>query len=114
MKTLSYFITIVFILFSYPIHSQWMQQTLPGDIDVALGIDFINQNLGLMGGWHTTVMPEIAGNAYYTTNGGTDWIEAAFPDSMRVIVGLQMIDENFAYGAGAYTSFQRVNQKIFL
>jgi photosystem II stability/assembly factor-like uncharacterized protein len=79
-----------------------VQQTLPGDIDVALGIDFINQNHGLLGGWHTTVMPDIAGNAYYTTNGGTNWIEATYPDSLRGIVSIQMMDENIAYGAGAY------------
>ncbi|NNG25988.1 MAG: hypothetical protein HKM87_00565, partial [Ignavibacteriaceae bacterium] len=102
MKTFYYSLIIIFILFLYPLHSQWVQQYLPGDIDVALGIDFINQNKGLMGGWHTTVMPDIGGNAYYTTNGGITWIEANFPHSMRVIVNLQIMNENVAYGAGAY------------
>jgi photosystem II stability/assembly factor-like uncharacterized protein len=102
MRTLYYFIIAVLVIFSYSIYAQWVQQTLPGDIDVALGIDFIDQNNGIMGGWHATVMLEINGNAYYTTNGGTNWIQASFPDSMRGIVSLQMINGNVAYGAGAY------------
>ena len=102
MKTFYHSLTIIFVLFLYPIHPQWVQQTLPVDIDVTLGIDFIDQDHGLMGGWHFNYGGQIFGNAFYTTNGGTDWIEASFPDSMRVIVNLQMMNENVAYGAGAY------------
>ncbi|MGB5531380.1 MAG: hypothetical protein WBQ32_15535 [Ignavibacteriaceae bacterium] len=102
MKTIYCFLVIAFLLFIFPLYPQWIQQTLPGDIDVALGIDFINQDHGVMGGWHITVFPDINGKAYYTSDGGTNWFEAAVPDSMRVIVGIQMINDNIAYGAGAY------------
>ena len=101
MKTIFGFLVITLLLLALPLYPQWVQQNLPGDIDVALGIDFIDQNKGVIGGWHTTIIPDIAGNAYYTVNGGTNWVEAVFPDSMRVIVSAQMINENVAYGAGA-------------
>jgi len=102
MKTLFYFSAIALILFLSPAYPQWVQQTLPGDIDVALGIDFIDQENGLMGGWHFNFGGQIFGNAFYTTNSGTDWFEANFPDSMRVIVGVQMLNNLIAFGAGAY------------
>ncbi len=102
MKTSFCFLITIFLLNTSQVYSQWIQQTLPGDVDVALGLDFIDQNEGIMGGWHTIVFPDIAGNAYYTANGGTDWFEAVVPDSMRVIVDLQMINDNIAYGAGAF------------
>ena len=102
MKTLFYLTVITLVLLISPMHAQWMQQTLPGDIDVTLGIDFIDQNHGVMGGWHFNFGGQIFGNAFYTTNSGTNWIEATVPDSMRIIVGVQMFNDNVAYGAGAY------------
>lgn len=102
MKALFRFQIIAILFVTIPVYSQWVQQTLPGDIDVTLGIDFINQNHGVMGGWHFSISPDVVANAYYTTNAGTNWYEASFPDSMRVIVGIQMIDDLVAYGAGAY------------
>jgi len=102
MKTLFYFSAIVFIVFSSFTKSQWVQQTLPGDINVTLGIDFLNQNHGITGGWYGNLSQQIYGKAYYTYDGGSNWIEASVPDSMRVMVGVQMINENLSYGAGAY------------
>jgi len=102
MKTVFSFQLIALLISALPVHSQWMQQSLPGDIDVTLGIDFINQDHGLLGGWHFNFGGQIFGNAFYTTNSGTNWIEASFPDSMRVIVGLQILSDSVAYGAGAY------------
>ncbi len=102
MKTIFYFSAIALILSLSSAYPQWIQQTLPGDIDVTLGIDFIDHDHGLMGGWHFNFGGQIFGNAFYTTNSGTDWFEANFPDSMRVIVGVQMFNNLIAFGAGAY------------
>ena len=102
MKTLFYLTAITLVLLAPPMHSQWVQQTLPGDIDVTLGIEFINENHGVMGGWHFNFGGQIFGNAFYTTNSGTDWVEATVPDSLRIIVEVQMFNDNIAYGSGAY------------
>lgn len=102
MKILFCIFVFAVIFSSVPAYPQWVQQTLPGDIDVTLGIDFINENIGVMGGWHINLGGQLVGNAFYTANAGTNWFEAAIPDSMRVIVDLQMLNANTAYGAGAY------------
>jgi len=102
MKTLFRFQSIAFLLFTTLAYSQWVQQTLPGDIDVTLGIDFINQNKGVMGGWHFNFGGQIFGNAFYSNDAGTNWNESTFPDSLRIIAGVQMINDDLAYGAGAY------------
>jgi FlgD Ig-like domain len=75
---------------------------VPGDFDVGLGIDFISVNQGVMGGWHINFAGDFIGNAFYTSDAGTNWIEATIPDSMRVMVNTQMINNSIAYGAGAY------------
>ena len=36
-----------------------------------------------MGGWHHNLDWDVFGNAFYTTNAGTNWIETNIPDSMR-------------------------------
>ncbi len=102
MKTLYYFAVIIFVFSSSTLQSQWIQQTLPGDINVTLGIDFLNQNHGITGGWYGNISQQIYGKAYYTINGGSNWIEAVTPDSMRVMVDVQMISDSVTYGAGAY------------
>ena len=102
MKTIYCFQLIVLVLSAFPVQSQWVQQSLPGDIDVTLGIDFINQGHGLLGGWHFDFAGQVFGNAFYTNNSGADWFEASIPDSMRVMVGVQMFDNLNGYGAGAY------------
>ena len=104
MKTIYCFLVIALLLFTFPLYPQWILQTLPGDIDVTLGIDFTNQNKGVMGGWHFNFAGQVYGNAFYTNDGGTNWFDATFPDSMRVIVGIQMLSDLVAYGAGAYNS----------
>jgi len=104
MKTIYRFLVIAFLLFEFPIYPQWAVQSLPGDIDVTLGIDFIDQNHGVVGGWHFNFASQVIGNAFYTSNSGTDWLEATIPDSMRVMVGVQMFDTTKGYGAGAYNT----------
>ena len=102
MKTCFLLAVFVLILSTFSAYPQWIEQTLPGDIDVTLGIDFIDQNHGVMGGWHFNFAGQVIGNAFYTTNSGTIWFEASIPDSMRVMVGVQMFDNMNGYGAGAY------------
>ena len=102
MKKFIFVVTAVILFFSSTIFSQWVEEILPGNIDVALGIDFINQDHGVLGGWHSGGSYDVSGNAYYTLNSGTNWVEALFPDSLRAIVGIQMINDSVVYGAGAY------------
>jgi photosystem II stability/assembly factor-like uncharacterized protein len=75
---------------------------LPGNNNVTLGIDFIDQNHGITGGWYGNISQQIYGYVYYTYDGGTNWIGGSVPDSMRVLVDVQMINDNVGYGAGAY------------
>ena len=102
MKTIFSLLALILFVFSIPINSQWVQQTLPGDINVTLGIDFINQNHGVTGGWYGNISQQIYGKGYYTTDGGSNWLEATTPDSMRVMVDVQMVSETVGYCAGAY------------
>ncbi|MBV6421149.1 MAG: Ycf48-like protein [Ignavibacteriaceae bacterium] len=84
------------------VNAQWVEQTLPGDIVVTLGIDFSNQNHGITGGWGGDFSQQIFGVAYYTNDGGSSWIESSVPDSMRVMIEAQVISDQIAYAAGAY------------
>jgi len=101
MKNKTRLLIGLMILISYSVFPQWIQQSLPGYNNVVLGIDFINQNHGILGGWYGGI-PYISGNAFYTNNGGINWVAALIPDSMRVIVEVQMINDSLVYGAGAY------------
>ena len=102
MKNIFWLLAIVEILITSIAYPQWIEQTLPGDVNISLGIDFINQDHGVTGGWHFNIAAQIFGNAFYTTDSGTSWIEATIPDSMRVMVDVQMFDGLIAYGVGAY------------
>jgi photosystem II stability/assembly factor-like uncharacterized protein len=110
MKNIKAYLVMSIFLFSSALQAQWIEQTLPGDIVVTLGIDFFNQNHGITGGWEGDLSQQIFGEVYYTTNGGINWIEATLPDSMRVMVEVQMIDDMRAYGAGAYNQTLINNQ----
>ena len=77
MKNLMWFFVFSLIILSSNPKAQWIEQTLPGDIDVTLGIDFINQNQGVIGGWHLNFAGEFIGNAFYTNDAGTNWVEAS-------------------------------------
>ncbi|MDZ7622908.1 MAG: hypothetical protein U5J96_00450 [Ignavibacteriaceae bacterium] len=68
------------------VNAQWVEQILPGDIVVTLGIDFSNQYHGITGGWEGDLSQQIYGVTYYTNDGGSLEIESAVPDSMRVMV----------------------------
>jgi hypothetical protein len=102
MKNFILLIIIYLLLNTSTLKAQWIEQTLPGDVDVTLGIDFINKNNGILGGWHYDLVNNIWGNAFYTTDAGTNWIEAYIPIDMRVMVDVQLLDNNYGYGVGAY------------
>ena len=102
MKTLFYLSAFTFTILVSPVHSQWVQQNLQGDINIIIGIDFINQNKGVTGGWFGDLSQQIYGSAFSTSDRGNNWIPAITPDSMRVFVGLHMINDMIVYGAGAY------------
>ncbi len=102
MKTCFLLAVFVLILSTFSAYPQWFQQTLSGDININIGIDFIDQNHGLTGGWYGDLSQQIYGTAFYTNDGGNNWIAATSPDSFRVMVSVQMINDLVAYGAGAY------------
>jgi hypothetical protein len=102
MKSIFQVLTFCFLIFSSLSHSQWTEQTIPGDILITLGIDFNDQNHGVMGGWHFNFGGNVFGNSFYTTDTGTNWIETNIPDSMRVLIGVKLFNDNLGYGVGAY------------
>jgi hypothetical protein len=102
MKNLFSLIILLLLFIPSSVYSQWIEQTLPGNIRITLGIDFADQNHGITGGWEGDFSTQINCRAYYTTNGGNTWIQATVPDSMRAMVNVSMIDDNLCYGAGAY------------
>jgi photosystem II stability/assembly factor-like uncharacterized protein len=112
MKALFRFQIIALLFFNIPVNSQWVQQTLQGDININIGIDFIDQNRGITGGWYGDLSTQIHGKAFYTNDGGLNWIAAASPDSFRVMVGVQMMNDLVAYGAGAYNRSDIQTQMI--
>ena len=102
---------ILIILFCPTLlYSQWVQQTLPTNIDMVICVDFINANTGVAGGWEN--VNTFKGTALYTTNSGTNWITSQIPDSSRAIVKAQFINDNTGYSAGAYNSIYPYSTKI--
>ena len=102
MKRVCWLIVLGVFVFSAVVKSQWVEQSLPGNINVLLGIDFINSNHGVTGGWYGDLYQQIYGKGYYTTDGGNNWFEAVVPDSMRVMVNVQIVSDTVGYSAGAY------------
>ena len=93
---------LIFIILFCPsvLFSQWIQQTVPSNIDMVLCIDFINANTGIAGGWE--IVSVFEGRALYTTNAGDNWFHAQVPDSCWSLVKAQFVNENTGYIAGAY------------
>jgi photosystem II stability/assembly factor-like uncharacterized protein len=107
-------------------YSQWIQQSVPGDIFILTCINFENANSGIATGW------QMGSNTNYarclrTTNGGLNWLPVATADSFRVIAQFEYTGSQTAIGSGAYNlpgsfsknfsvrdlkSFKNLNQKI--
>lgn len=95
MKKLS---LCLFVFLVINLNSQWVQQVVPGDVNMVLSIDFLSINSGVAGGWNTGFY----GRAVYTTNSGANWLIGQIPDSSRSLVSVQMINGLTGYFGGAY------------
>lgn len=87
-------IIILLLILNPGIYAQWVKTDF-NDANVLLCTDFNGSN-GVLGGWH-----EFIGNAYYTSDQGSTWQTALTPDSLRVIVDLQIMNDSLIYGCGA-------------
>jgi photosystem II stability/assembly factor-like uncharacterized protein len=104
VKKLFPFIILFLLFFPTMIQPQWINQTLPGENNAILGIDFISSAHGVLGGWGGNPPQQIYGKAFYTYDGGANWISSELPDSTAIMNDVQMINENLCYGVGAYNS----------
>ncbi|MBK8552320.1 MAG: T9SS type A sorting domain-containing protein [Ignavibacteria bacterium] len=95
-----FFILVSVFLTANISNSQWVQQTLPPDGGIILGIDFTDPGHGVIGGWTYESQPTARG--YYTTNGGVNWLSSSVPDSVRAITDIQFISKETGYATGAY------------
>jgi hypothetical protein len=99
-------IVFLFAFMSHHLSAQWVSQNIPGNLYFLNGIDFLNAQTGAVGGWYGGFAPRkfsdvfALGRALYTTNGGTNWIYANIPDSLRVVLAVQFIDQQNVYGFG--------------
>ncbi len=84
------------------IFSQWVYQQTPANASYYLTIDFPNTQLGIAGG--VFLNSGFFGRGAYTTNGGTNWQASMVPDSCRVIVDIEFIDNSTGYCTGAYNT----------
>jgi hypothetical protein len=91
-----FYVLIIFITLNPSLSAQWLKTDF-NDSKALLCIDFIGDN-GVLGGWHS---PGFIANAYYSSDQGTTWNSASVPDSLRVIVELQIINDSLVYGCGA-------------
>jgi photosystem II stability/assembly factor-like uncharacterized protein len=106
MKKSVFALLFVFII-QNPL-SQWVSQNVPGNLFFLNGIDFYNAQTGAVGGWYGTFSPKgffsvgftTFGRALYTSNGGTNWNYASIPDSLRILIALQYVDQQNVYGFG--------------
>lgn len=106
MKKTALALLFVFIIQNSP--SQWVSQNVPGSVFFLNGIDFFNAQTGAVGGWYVTLSPKgfssggfsTFGRALFTSNGGTNWINVSIPDSLRILIAIQYIDQQNVYGFG--------------
>ena len=92
---------LIILLCPALLYSQWIQQTVPSDIDLLRTIDFINSNTGVVAGWSGTYI--LSGRVIYTTNSGINWYNAQIPDSSQGFMKVQLVTSSIGYLAGAYT-----------
>ena len=94
-------VTLFFISFNpYYLSSQWIQQHVPENSGIMISMDFADNGTGMFGGWQSE--NDVKGRLYISTSNGTNWNPAVFPDSVRAVTGIQMINENTGFICGAY------------
>ena len=76
---------------------QWHTYTLPYS-GIANTLEFYNLNLGISCG-HTLL--GFNERIFYTTNSGTNWIQATCPLEIRAMIDIQFINSSTIYGCGA-------------
>ncbi len=77
--------------------AQWIQHTLPYN-GYAYTLAFFNADNGISFG-HTSI--DFAEKIFYTTNSGSNWLQASCPQSIRAIVDAQYINSSLVYACGA-------------
>jgi photosystem II stability/assembly factor-like uncharacterized protein len=108
MKSFNRIIAVMFLLFQI-VHctlnienceGQWVLQTVPQNYGIVLAIDFESPVNGVSCGWYN-----FYGRALFTSDGGTNWLPSAVPDSSRSFTAVSLIDPLTGYMAGAYNLF---------
>ena len=90
--------------------SQWIPQTLPENGGVVIAINFTDPLHGCIGGWRFE--SNITAKAYYTTDGGENWLPSFVPDSIRAITDIKFISHNTGFATGAYNLKNSTGNKI--
>ncbi len=80
--------------------SQWITYYLPYG-GLANEIEFYNLNTGVSCG-HSIL--QFSEKIFYTTNSGTNWIQANYPAELRALLTVQFIDASTVYACGAKNS----------
>jgi len=97
MKQLLLFLVLVQVSFA-----QWVNQQLPAQSEVILGLSLFYNGDAAASGWGLGPTGNISARAYYSTNFGTIWNSASLPDSARSIIDLQKtLDEDILFASGA-------------
>ncbi len=95
-------ILFTFLTLSFNVtNSQWVYQQVPSNASYYITIDFSSAQNGIAGG---TYYPNFIGRGAFTINGGTNWQSSQLPDSCRVMVEVDFIDNTTGYCAGAYNT----------
>jgi hypothetical protein len=100
MKTIFFVLFAAQTILNMNTHSQWVYQQTPSDASYYITIEFANSQQGMAGG--IFVNSTFSGRGAYTTNGGLNWLVSQVPDSLRVIVEIDVINNFTGYAAGAY------------
>ncbi|NOS83972.1 MAG: T9SS type A sorting domain-containing protein [Ignavibacteria bacterium] len=100
MKKITIFLfSLSLCAFNY-LQSQWIYQQAPLNTSYYVTIDFPGTQFGIAGG--VFLDADFHGRGAYTSNGGTNWLASQVPDSCRVLVDIEFIDNSTGYCAGAY------------
>jgi hypothetical protein len=90
---------LIFIFCTSINFSQWVNQNLPVNTIWIRAIDFLNENMGIAGGWKSS-MTFGRMTIFYTSDGGNNWNSSQVPDSAVDCYDLQLINQSKAYACG--------------